>query len=192
MANYGGWTPALGLLMFTRLTTRILDRAYLAFGWLSGLLFLFLAFVITYQVVARKLEGPMIPGLIPYTGLILAVAATWSLSYSLRSGAHVRIDLLLPFMGRRTRAVADFAAMGAFAFIASITAWKLWAVVVGHPQSQYFVLWIIIGVGFSMMAFTAFQMMVVMLAEGFLPRFHGWMGGKEIDIERTPVPTVSP
>ena len=107
---YEGWTPALGLLMFTRWLTGRLDRVYLALGWFSGLELLLLGFFMTYQIVARKLEWPMAPAMGALSGLVLAMAATWAFSYSLRSGAHVRIDVLLAFMGQKTRAIADNAA----------------------------------------------------------------------------------
>ena len=180
-----GWTPAFGLLIFTRWLSVRLDRLYLALGWFCGLELLLLGFFITYQIVARKLEWPMAPATGGLSGLILAMAATWSFSYALRSGANVRIDVLLPFMGRNARAFADFAAMGAVAFLATVTSWMIWDSVVDHSSSPTLMAKIVIGVGFSMMAFTAWQMMFVIMAEGFLPRVHRWMGGGEIETETT-------
>ncbi len=180
-----GWTPAFGLLIFTRWLSVRLDRVYLALGWFCGLELLLLGFFITYQIVARKLEWPMAPATGGLSGLALAMAATWSFSYALRSGANVRIDVLLPFMGRNTRAFADFAAMGAVAFLATVTSWMIWDSVVDHASSSTFIPKIVIGVGFSMMAFTALQMMFVIMAESFLPQVHRWMGGGEIETETT-------
>jgi len=178
--------------MFTRWSSARLDRAYLALGWFCGLELLLLGFFITYQIFARFFEWPMAPAMGVLSGLILAMAATWSFSYSLRSGAHVRIDVLLPFMGGRTRAVADFSALGAVAFFGSITSWKIMASLIGHPESPTFIPKVIVWVGFTMLAFTALQMMFVIVVEGVMPRVHKWMGGDEIESDTTVAPLLRP
>ncbi len=183
-----GWTPAIGLLMVTRWLTGRLDRFYLALGWFCGFALLFLGFFITYQIVARKLEWPMAPVMDFISGLILAVAATWAFSYSLRSGAHVRIDVLLPFMGQKTRAIADLAALGAVAFLGCVTAWYTWYSVVTHTSDSLWIAKVIVGIGFSMLGFTALQMMFLIVAEALLPRLHKRMGG--VDFEDEPAGAV--
>ena len=185
-------TLPLSLLLFTRSSTRVLDRAYLAMGWICGMELLLLGFFITYQVIARKLGWVQAPATDVMSGYVLAMAATWSFSYSLRSGSHVRIDVMLPFMGVRTRRLADILALASVAFLASITAWKMWVTILrnyerhvvtnDYPLTPLWIPKIVVGLGFAALGFTAIHMMVSMLGEWFLPMFHKMMGGGDIEI----------
>ena len=182
------------MLLGFRAAARQADRLYLALGYLCGLELFLLALFITYQVVARRLEWPRAPGTDVMSGYVLAMAASWALAYALRSGAHVRIDALLPHMGKRLRAAADWVALLAVAFFASVTAWKMWDNVLGDyrngvvstadPVVPLFVPKAVVAVGFTLLVAAAAQMMLAMVAETWLPRLHEAMGGEEI--ERAP------
>ena len=184
-----GQSVALSLLNGMRAVTRNMDRAYLAMGYLCGFQLLMLGLFITYQVIARKIGFVMAPGMDLMSGYVLAMASTWAFSYALRSGSHVRIDILLPFMGRRTRALADWVALGSILFFTSITAWKTWVMVlksyeIGAVTNTYPLtpLWApqtVVAIGFSMLGVTALHMMIDMLAEESLPFIHKLMGGTE-------------
>ena len=185
-------TLPLNCLIFMRSFTRMADRIYLVMGWICGMELLLLGFFITYQVIARKVGWVQAPATDVMSGYILAMAATWSFSYSLRSGSHVRIDVMLPFMGWRTRRLADIVALGSVAFLASITAWKMWIVILknyergvvtnDYPLTPLWIPKIVVGLGFAFLGFTAMQMMLAMLAEWFLPMWHRNLGGGEIEI----------
>jgi len=125
-------TVASNLLYGIRAITRVTDKIYFIMAWVCGLELLLLGFFITYQVIARKLLWVMAPATDVMSGYVLAMAATWAFSYSLRSGSHVRIDVLLPYMSKNIRAIADFVAVFAVAFFAYITAWKMWGNVVDN------------------------------------------------------------
>ncbi|MDA0263645.1 MAG: TRAP transporter small permease [Chloroflexi bacterium] len=184
-----GQSTALTILNAMRTLTRTLDRTYLTMGYICGTMFLLLAFFITYQVIARKLGWIMAPGMDLMSGYTLAMASTWAFSYALRTGSHVRIDVLLPFMSPRVRWSADWLALFSIAFFAGITCWKTWVMVlksydIGAVTNTYPLtpLWIpqtVVAVGFSMLALTAIHMMVHMIAEATLPVFHKWQGGTE-------------
>ncbi len=184
-----GQSPALTLLNGMRALTRSLDRTYLAMGYLCGTMFLLLALFITYQVIARKLGGVMAPGMDLMSGYTMAMASTWAFSYALRTGSHVRIDVLLPFMSTRVRWMADQVALGSIVFFISITSWKTWVMVlksydIGAVTNTYPLspLWIpqsVVAFGFSMLALTAIHMMVNMIAEALLPVLHRIQGGTE-------------
>ena len=122
-------TPAVAL---TRLIHRIdnwLDHVYRAFGYICGSLLLLLGIYITYQVIVRKLGGPILGNQELVGGYILAFAGTWAFSYSLRTGSHVRIDVLLPLFSRihpYMRAAADWLALGSVGFFGVVTAWYAW------------------------------------------------------------------
>ena len=183
-------TVASNLLYGIRATTRVTDKVYFMMAWVCGLELLLLGFFITYQVIARKLDWVMAPATDVMSGYVLAMAATWAFSYSLRSGSHVRIDVLLPYMSKNIRAIADLMAVFAVAFFAYITAWKVWANVVDnytrgvvtndYPLTPLFIPKIVVALGFTFLVITAVQMMISMISEASLPRLHKKLGGDEI------------
>ena len=184
-----GRSSALILLTAMRAVTRILDRVYLSMGYLCGTMFLLLALFITYQVIARKFNVVMAPGMDLMSGFTMAMASTWAFSYALRTGSHVRIDVLLPFMSPRVRWWADQAALASIVFFVSITAWKTWVMVlksyeIGAVTNTYPLvpLWVpqtFVAIGFSMLAFTAIHMIIDKIAEATLPVLHLKQGGTE-------------
>ncbi len=190
-AGYQGKaTVASNLLYGIRAITRVTDKIYFIMAWVCGLELLLLGFFITYQVIARKLLWVMAPATDVMSGYVLAMAATWAFSYSLRSGSHVRIDVLLPYMSKNIRAIADWTAVLAVAFFAYITAWKMWANVVDnytrgvvtndYPLTPLFIPKIVVALGFTLLVITAVQMMLSMITESWLPRLHKKLGGDEI------------
>ena len=178
-------------LLGTRRITGVMDTIYYWLGYVCGVELLLLGFFITWQVVARKLDWPQAPGTDVMSGYVLAMAATWAFSYSLRSGSHVRIDVLLPYMGTRTRAVADWLAIGAVLFLGWVTMWKMWENVVNnyergvvtndYPLTPLFIPKIVVSLGFTLLCLTALQMMYSMVAEAALVRWNRAQGGEEIE-----------
>ena len=189
----GRTTPALRLLLAFRAVTRTADRLYYVLGYASGLGLLLLAFFITYQIMAQKLGWAYAAGTDSISGYVLAMAATWALAYSLRSGAQVRIDMLLPYMRPAVRAIADWLALFAVAFLGCVTAWKMWGSVIddyqrgvvatASPLVPLFIPKAVVAVGFTLLVVTAAQMMLATLAERWLPRLHAAMGGEGIAYE---------
>jgi len=183
-------TVASNLLYGIRAVTRVTDKIYFLMAWVCGLELLLLGFFITYQVIARKLLWVMAPATDVMSGYVLAMAATWAFSYSLRSGSHVRIDVLLPYMSKNIRAIADFVAVFAVAFFAYVTALKVWANVVDnyhrgvvtndYPLTPLFIPKIVVALGFTLLVITAVQMMLSLITEAWLPRLHKKLGGDEI------------
>ena len=157
----------------------LLDRVFTWTGYLSGMLFLTLAVFVTYDVIARKwgayLHLPTTRVTDELSGYILALAATWGLAYTLRTDAHVRIDVLLPYLPRRWRAFADFLAMVLMGVFAGLVSWKIWALVLdsfesGIRSSTYLLTpqWIpegILGIGFSLLTLASAAMAISMVAE---------------------------
>lgn len=184
-------TLPLSVLLGIRTSTVVFDRCYLAMGWICGMELLLLGFFITYQVIARKVGWVQAPATDVMSGYVLAMVATWSFSYSLRTGSHVRIDVMLPFMGVKTRKIADLAALASVAFLASITAWKMWVVILrnyekhvvtnDYPLTPLWIPKIVVGLGLAFLGFTAIHMMICLLAEWFLPILHKKMGGGELE-----------
>lgn len=189
--NQAKATVASNLLYGIRAITRVTDKIYFIMAWVCGLELLLLGFFITYQVIARKLLWVMAPATDVMSGYVLAMAATWAFSYSLRSGSHVRIDVLLPYMSKPIRAIADWTAVLAVAFFAYITTWKMWGNVVDnytrgvvtndYPLTPLFIPKIVVALGFTLLVITAVQMMLSMITEAWLPRLHKKLGGDEIE-----------
>ena len=191
-ANYQGKATAASNLLFgMRAVTSITDRIYFIMAFVCGLELLLLGFFITYQVVARKLGWVMAPATDVMSGYVLAMAATWAFSYSLRSGSHVRIDVLLPYMNNFIRGIADWLAVLAVAFFAYVTMTKMWSNVMDnyergvvtndYPLTPLFIPKIVVALGFTLLVITAVQTMISMIAETWLPRWHKKMGGDEIE-----------
>ncbi|CAI8013890.1 hypothetical protein GBAR_LOCUS8743 [Geodia barretti] len=186
------WTlGARDALLFTRTISQVFDRLYFILGYVCGLELLLLGFFITYQVVARKLDWIQAPGTDVMSGYVLAMAATWAFSYSLRSGAHVRIDVLLPYMGQKTRSTADWMAMAAVLFLGWVTMWKMWETVANnytrgvvtndYPLTPLFIPKIVVALGFTLLCVTAIHMMYLMVAEFVLTNVNRLQGGEEIE-----------
>ena len=158
-------------------------------GYLCGMMFLLLALFITYQVIARKVGWIMAPGMDLMSGYTLAMATTWAFSYALRSGSHVRIDVLLPFMSPKVRWLADQAALGSIVFFIGVTSWKTWVMVLKsyeigavtntYPLVPLYIPQTFVAIGFSMLTITAIHMMANMIAEALLPILHKMQGGTE-------------
>jgi TRAP-type C4-dicarboxylate transport system permease small subunit len=186
------WTlGARDALVFTRTIGQVFDKLYFTLGYVCGLELLLLGFFITYQVVARKLDWTQAPGTDVMSGYVLAMAATWAFSYSLRSGAHVRIDVLLPYMGHKTRSIADCVALGSVLFLGWVTMWKMWETVVNnytrgvvtndYPLTPLFIPKIVVSIGFTLLCVTAIHMMYMMVAESLLTTVNRLQGGEELE-----------
>ncbi len=157
---------------------RRVDWLFNVTGYLAGGLYLVLAFFVTYDALARKwgsaLGLPTTRVTDEISGYMLAVAATWGFAYALRTGSHVRVDVLFPYMARRIRTAVDFGAYGLMAVFAAVISWKIWTLVVDSMQSDvrsstYLLtpLYIpqgILGVGFSLLTLAAVFTAVATLA----------------------------
>jgi TRAP-type mannitol/chloroaromatic compound transport system permease small subunit len=154
------------------------DRVSVGFGYLAGAMYVVLAFFITYDVLARKwgtsVGLPTTQVTDEISGYMLALAATWGLAYALRSGSHVRIDVIFPYLAPRLRSIVDVLAQMLMALFATIVSWKIWALVADSWQSglrsstylltPLYVPQLILGVGFTLLALAALGLAVATLA----------------------------
>jgi TRAP-type mannitol/chloroaromatic compound transport system permease small subunit len=162
---------------------RIFDLLFMGTGYLAGALYGLLAFFVTYDVLARKwgsyLGLPTTRVTDEISGYMLALAATWGFAFALRTDAHVRVDVMFPYMGRRLKAAMDFIALVLMALFAAIISWKIWVLVLdsmesGIKSSTYLLtpLYIpqgILGVGFSLLAVAAVFMALALFVGWDLP-----------------------
>ena len=110
---------------------RLLDAANVvgvAMGYLSGLNFLLISLFITADVLGRKFVGISSAVTDEMGGYALVFGSTMALSFALATGAHVRIDILLPKFPARLRSILNyvaFVAMTVFATMLAHYSWKL-------------------------------------------------------------------
>lgn len=80
------------MLRSTRVALQGLARGMnIAAGWL----FVFCAFFITFEVLARNFLGWSTKSTTELSGYMLAVGISWGLAHALAERAHVRIDILI-------------------------------------------------------------------------------------------------
>ena len=105
-----------------------LDRVTMVMAYVAGAVFIALSFYLTIDVIGRKFFHLSMAVSDEYGGYALAVGGMWALAYTLRTGGHVRIDVLLPYLPRPVRLVLDYSALAvmvAFAAMIAIYAWRL-------------------------------------------------------------------
>lgn len=163
---------------------RAVDCVFIWPGYLAGALYFVLAFFVTYDVLARKWGSyvglPTTRVTDEISGYLLALAATWGFAFALRTGGHVRIDVMFPYLARKLRTAVDVLAQLLMATFAAIVAWKIWSLVVDSLQSDarsstylltpLYVPQGILGIGFSLLALAAVFGAIAILA--------GWESSK--------------
>jgi TRAP-type C4-dicarboxylate transport system permease small subunit len=105
-----------------------LNALSMGLAYLAGALLLLASFYITVDVLGRKFVGVSSGVTDEFGGYALAIGGMWALAFALTTGAHVRIDVLLPHFPRPVQLVLNYLAlvlMGAFAAIVAWYAWKL-------------------------------------------------------------------
>jgi TRAP-type mannitol/chloroaromatic compound transport system permease small subunit len=157
---------------------RAVDCVFLWPGYLAGVLYFVLAFFVTYDVLARKwgtaVGLPTTRVTDEISGYLLALAATWGFAFTLRTGGHVRVDVMFPYLARGVRTAIDVLAQLLMAVFAGLIAWKIWALVLDSLEtdarsSTYLLtpLWLpqgILGIGFSLLTLAALFGAVAILA----------------------------
>jgi len=119
-------TPARGHVPAAPLLLVVLDVVTRAMAYGSGLLFLLVAFYLTAEAVARTFLHASTAVSDEFGGYALAVGGMWALAYTLRVGAHVRIDILLPHLPARVQILLDWMAMAGMALFAAMLAIYTW------------------------------------------------------------------
>ena len=98
-------------------------------AYLCGALFLLLAFYTTYDVIARRFGGWYSGVTDEMSEYALALGATWALAYTLTAGAHVRVDIALPYLPDTLRRLLDAFAMAVMTVFAATVSFFLWKLV---------------------------------------------------------------
>jgi TRAP-type C4-dicarboxylate transport system permease small subunit len=151
-----------------------LDRVTTAMAYVAGALFVALAFYLTADVIGRKFFHASTAVSDEYGGYALAVGGMWALAYTLRTGGHVRIDVLMPYLPRTIRSVLDYGALAMMLLFAAMVALYCWRLAldsfVGDARAMSFlrtpvcVPQALMALGFTMLAVEAAVILLIGLA----------------------------
>jgi TRAP-type C4-dicarboxylate transport system permease small subunit len=172
----GGWSPeADPLVRVSRRLHDAVNRLAIAMAYLSGLGFLLAAVYIAVDVLGRKFVGVSSGVTDELGGYSLVFGATAALAFALATGAHVRIDVLMPYLPRRVQGMLSYAAYLAMAVFAALLAWYSWKLAIDSflgdaratsiLQTRLFVPQGLMALGFTLLAVEASVMLVAGVLE---------------------------
>lgn len=108
----------------------VLDRVYLISGWLSAVLILGIAVLVSAQVLlnfsTRVLSLPL-PSIIPsyadFAGFMLAAATFLAMPYTFRSGGHIRVSLITARLPSRIQFLLEIVVLLIAVFLIGFASW---------------------------------------------------------------------
>lgn len=149
-------------------------------AYISGGLFLLLSLYVTIDVTSRKLGGPFTAVTDEISAYVLTTGAMWALAYALKSGGHVRVDLLLPYLPAGLRGILDGLAvlmMAFFSLVLSFYSWKLAffsytikAIEPSFLETPLVIPQSLMAIGFSFLFLEAMAIIGVTVLKCFVPR----------------------
>lgn len=92
--------------------------------WFGGGLILLAAFVVSFDVVIRKLFNISLGGADEFSGFALAIGSAWAFGFALLERGHVRIDSIYTILPRPVCAVLDILGLSVFGIFMSLMAWQ--------------------------------------------------------------------
>ena len=127
----------------------MLDRIWLGFAklarfaaWVGGAMLLAAAFIVTAEILLRKVVSPVLGPEWNFTGsdeiaaYLFAVGTAWSLAHVVTTRANVRIDALYMNFGPRTRAVMDLIALVVFMIFVAVLLERAWSLALQSYDSN--------------------------------------------------------
>jgi TRAP-type C4-dicarboxylate transport system permease small subunit len=152
-----------------------LDRVALAMAYAAGAALLAVSFFVTADVLGRKFVGISSGVTDEFGGYALAIGGLWALAFGLTTGAHVRIDILLPRFPRPMRMALNYLALLLMALFAAIVAFYTWklaleslatdARAMSFLRTPLFVPQAAMALGFTLLTLQAAAMLGVVIEE---------------------------
>ncbi|MEP3112209.1 TRAP transporter small permease [Nisaea sp.] len=102
--------------------------------WLGGALILGSAFLVTLEVVLRKLFNTSLAGADEISGYAFGVATSLGLAFALFERAHIRVDALFLILPRPLRMFLNFFGLALLIGFAVIVTWMAWGLVADTLQ----------------------------------------------------------
>ena len=104
--------------------------------WIAGGTLICAAFVVSIDVILRKLFSISMGGADEIMGYVFAVGTAWAFTFTLLGRGNVRIDALYQFLPRRVRAVLDIVSvlvLGWFMLLVTKAAYSVFYGSMGWP-----------------------------------------------------------
>jgi TRAP-type C4-dicarboxylate transport system permease small subunit len=117
-----------------RLGRRSLDWLYRASGGLAGLLLVATLLLVVVQMASRLIHVT-VPGVQDLAGYGVAATAFLSLAYTLRAGAHVRVNLLLAHLNPATARLFELWCCGLGCLLTVYMAY--WSIDLVHDSYEF-------------------------------------------------------
>lgn len=92
--------------------------------WVGGAMMLFSAFMVSADVLSRRLFGITMGGSDEVSGYLFAIATSLALPYALLLRANVRIDALYIHLPQRVRVFLDVLGVSLLAVFAAFVTWR--------------------------------------------------------------------
>ena len=102
--------------------------------WLGGAMILGSAFLVTVEVIIRKVFNASLAGADEISGYAFGVATTLGLAYALFERAHIRVDALFLILPRWARICLNFFGLALLIGFAAVVAWMAWGLVADTLQ----------------------------------------------------------
>lgn len=122
-----GERERLGAILWAaRHALGVMDAIATALAYVAGAVLLLASFYITIDVVGRRFFHVSSKATDEFGGYALLFGGMLALAFALTTGAHVRIDILMPHLPPWARAALNYAALVALIVFASIIAFYVW------------------------------------------------------------------
>lgn len=112
----------LSLVHALHLTSRV-------FVWIGGILILGSAFVVTIEVILRKVANYSLGGADEISGYAFAIATSLGFAFALFERAHIRVDALLVVLPRSLRLAFSFFGLAMLIGFSAVICMQVWALV---------------------------------------------------------------
>ena len=113
--------------MLETLLTRT-RKLSLVLTWAGGTLIVLSAFLVTLEVILRKIFNVSLGGADAISGYAFGVATAFALSYALFERAHIRVDALMGVIPRKLHTLVNLLGLIlliGFAFVVVMTVWSM-------------------------------------------------------------------
>lgn len=114
----------------------LLDRTYLAAGWLSAFTILAIALLISAQIFLNfgtRVLGLPLPSTIPsyadFSGFMLAAATFLAMPYTFRTGGHIKVSLITARLPEKARFFMEVIALLAASALTLFAVYYMWVLV---------------------------------------------------------------
>jgi TRAP-type C4-dicarboxylate transport system permease small subunit len=127
----------MSIKQFGKQVERGIHRASWTFALVSMVMLLAMMLLQTADVIGRYVFSKPITSSYDMIEVMMALLVFWGLAYCASDNGHVRVDLILSRLGRRTRETLDRFTFGAGAFILALITWRLadraWTIIQNLP-----------------------------------------------------------